>query len=55
MRTYHFNKHAAFCPTVNIDHIWTLVPESQRKEASARTDGAVPIIDVTKAVRICTR
>ena len=49
MRTFNFNKNAAFCPVVNVDHLWTLVPESQRLEAAGRTDGSVPIIDVTKA------
>jgi large subunit ribosomal protein L27Ae len=51
MRTFHFNKNAAYCPIVNLDHLWTLVPEAQREEAAARKDGSVPIIDVTRSVR----
>ena len=47
MRYFHFNYNLYHCPTVNVDRIWTLVPETIRKEWK---EGApVPVIDVTQA------
>lgn len=46
MRHFHLNRNHYFCPTVNIDTLWTLVPEEARKAA---TPAKAPVIDVTKA------
>lgn len=41
----HFNRE--FCPTVNIDKIWTLLSDATRAKATKDTTKA-PVIDVTK-------
>jgi len=54
MRQFHFNKNQHFCPTINVDKIWSLIPEDARasfaEKAKAGPDAAAPIIDVTRAV-----
>lgn len=41
-----------FCPTINVDKIWTLLTESHRdaliKSHAANPSGKVPVIDVTR-------
>ena len=46
MRYYHKTQNKFFCPTVNIDHLWTLVSDETRHEA-AKQDNKVPVIDVS--------
>ncbi|XP_049628523.1 60S ribosomal protein L27a-like [Suncus etruscus] len=45
MRHYHLKK-SKFCPTVNLDKLWTLVSEQTRVNAAKNRTGAAPIIDV---------
>jgi len=40
--------HGKVCPTVNIDRLWSLIPEETRKQFATDTKKA-PIIDVGKA------
>ena len=47
MRRFHLMKNRDFCPTINVDKIWTLVSE-EVKEAAKGSEKA-PVIDVTKA------
>jgi len=47
MRTFHQKKIHDFCPTINLDKIWTLVPESVRLQFEKNTKTA-PVIDVTQ-------
>jgi hypothetical protein len=51
MRHYHLTKNKYFCPTINVDKLWSLIGDAARERFAARKDGAAPIIDVTKAVR----
>lgn len=53
MRTFHKKRNLDYCPTINIDRLWSLIPEevylqSKAASESARKDNA-PVIDVTKA------
>lgn len=52
MRHYHLKKNTKFCPTVNLDKLWTLVSEQTRENYSKKPDGPAPIIDVVRAVSI---
>lgn len=45
-RHFHYKRNQYFCPTVNLDKLWTLVSEEARK---ASTDKKAAVIDVTKA------
>ena len=49
MRHYHLKKNAAFCPSINLDKVWSLVSEETRQNAADNKEGLVPVIDVTKA------
>ena len=49
MRHFHLKRNKYFCPTVNLDKIWTLVPEETRQQYKDNTEKA-PIIDVVRAV-----
>lgn len=42
MRYFHKTKNQFFCPTINLDKLWTLVPEEVRAKASAKS---APVID----------
>jgi len=49
MRYYHKTNQKFFCPTINVDKLWTLVSEQTRTYyATAKTD-KVPVIDCVKA------
>lgn len=49
MRTFNLNKDAKYCPTVNIDKLWTLVPEETRSQLSG---DKAPVIDCVRAVSL---
>ncbi|KAI9366895.1 ribosomal protein L18e/L15P [Zopfochytrium polystomum] len=46
MRYFHYTKNQYHCPTLNLDKLWTLVPEEQRQAAAANPKGPVPVIDL---------
>uniref|UniRef100_A0A4X2L7S8 Large ribosomal subunit protein uL15 n=1 Tax=Vombatus ursinus TaxID=29139 RepID=A0A4X2L7S8_VOMUR len=48
MRHYHFKKNQSYCPTVNLDKLWTLVSEQTRINAAKNKEGLAPIIDVVR-------
>jgi large subunit ribosomal protein L27Ae len=51
MRNFHWRKTLDWCPTINIDSIWTLVSKEtldKSKAAAGKTGAAVPVIDVTR-------
>nr|KAF6467534.1 ribosomal protein L27a [Rousettus aegyptiacus] len=50
MRHYHLKRNQSFCPTVNLDKLWTLVSEQTRVNAAKNKTGAAPIIDVVRSV-----
>jgi len=49
MRHFHLKRNKYFCPTINLDKIWTLVSEQTRLQYKERTDKA-PVIDAIRAV-----
>uniref|UniRef100_A0A8C1E5W9 Large ribosomal subunit protein uL15 n=5 Tax=Cyprininae TaxID=2743694 RepID=A0A8C1E5W9_CYPCA len=49
MRHYHLKRNTLFCPTINLDKLWTLVSEQTRVNYSKKPDGPAPIIDVVRA------
>lgn len=46
MRYFHMTKNKFHCPTINLDKLWTLVPENMRLENKDKKDVA-PVLDVT--------
>lgn len=46
-RHFHYKKNQYYRPTVNLDKLWTLVPEEARQNSTA---AKAAVIDVTKAV-----
>uniref|UniRef100_F7CR27 Large ribosomal subunit protein uL15 n=1 Tax=Monodelphis domestica TaxID=13616 RepID=F7CR27_MONDO len=49
MRHYHLKKNQSYCPTVNLDKLWTLVSEQTRINAAKSKEGLAPIIDVVRS------
>lgn len=45
MRHFHVTRQSAWCPTLNVDKLWSLVPEEKR----AASGSAVPVIDTLQA------
>ncbi|KAJ5070702.1 60S ribosomal protein L27A-3 [Anaeramoeba ignava] len=49
MRRYHMLSQRYYCPIINLDKIWTLVPDEVRqKYKDAKETDEVPIIDAYK-------
>ncbi|XP_053993704.1 60S ribosomal protein L27a-like [Hylaeus volcanicus] len=47
MRHFHMLKNQTFCPTINLENLWSLVPEQVREEAATKkSQGLCPVIDV---------
>merc|ERR1712088_879764 len=46
MRHFHLKRNQYFCPTINLDTIWSLVGEDVRAEYANKAEA--PIIDCTK-------
>lgn len=51
MRYFHRTNNQYYCPTINIDKLWSLVTEQTREKYAKETDKA-PVIDVVRAVGI---
>ncbi|OXB80524.1 UNVERIFIED_CONTAM: hypothetical protein H355_016314 [Colinus virginianus] len=49
MRHYHLKKNQKFCPTVNLDKLWTLVTEQTRLNYAKNQAGLAPVIDVVRS------
>jgi hypothetical protein len=49
MRSFHLKRGTSFTPTVNIDRLWSLVPEGVYEKSKAGSE-LTPVIDVTKLV-----
>ncbi len=47
MRRFHLTRQSEWCPTVNVDKLWTLVPETTRD--AQKNSSAVPVIDTLQA------
>ncbi|GAB0491348.1 hypothetical protein MMPV_002601 [Pyropia vietnamensis] len=48
MRHFHKTTQKYYCPTMNLDRLWTLVSAKVREEHAKKTDVA-PVIDVTQS------
>ncbi len=49
MRNFHLNRNHSFCPTVNLDKIWSLVGHENAERARKEGD-KVPVIDIVQHV-----
>lgn len=49
MRRFHYKRNPDFCPSINVDRLWSMVPEGVYEKAKADSSMA-PVIDVTKLV-----
>jgi len=49
MRTFHLKRGTSFCPTVNIDRLWSMMPEGVYEKCKAGSE-LTPVLDVTKLV-----
>nr|ABR27828.1 putative ribosomal protein L15/l27 [Triatoma infestans] len=49
MRNYHLRRNQKFCPTINLDKLWTLVTEQTRLKYKDNTEGKAPVIDAVRA------
>uniref|UniRef100_A0A182MXU8 Large ribosomal subunit protein uL15 n=1 Tax=Anopheles dirus TaxID=7168 RepID=A0A182MXU8_9DIPT len=47
MRNFHLNRNHKFCPTMNLTHLWSLVPEKIRSEAKKFPE-KVPVVDLVQ-------
>ncbi|CAM6105160.1 unnamed protein product [Calypogeia fissa] len=46
MRYFHKTMNKFYCPLINVDKLWSLVPEPVREKASSESAG--PLLDVTQ-------
>lgn len=51
MRNFHLNRNLKFCPTLNLDKLWSLVGEENRQRAK-RDATKVPVVDIVQFVSI---
>jgi large subunit ribosomal protein L27Ae len=45
MRHFHLTRNSHYCPTVNIDKLWSLVPASEKADFPKQTGELVPVVD----------
>lgn len=50
MRRFHLKRGTTHCPTVNIDRLWSMMPEGVYDKCKADSNELAPVIDVTKLV-----
>ncbi|PQM42987.1 60S ribosomal protein L27a-2 [Prunus yedoensis var. nudiflora] len=48
MRYFHKLRNKFYCPIVNVDKLWSLVPQEAKDKAAANKGNDVPLIDVTQ-------
>lgn len=48
MRRFHLTRNSQWSPIINVDKLWTLVPEEEKKGLSSESD-VVPVIDTLAA------
>lgn len=49
MRNYHLRRNSKWCPTINLEQLYTLIPEETRKKYENDKEKAV-VIDVVRKV-----
>lgn len=50
MRNYHLRRSSVYCKAINVDQLFTLIPEETRLKYANQKNKAV-VIDVVKKVR----
>ena len=50
MRRFHYKGNPDFCRGVNVDRLWSMMPEGVYEQAKASSSNTAPVIDVTKLV-----
>lgn len=53
MRNFHLNRNHKFCPTLNLDKLWSLVGEENRQRA-LKDATKIPVLDIVQFVSIFT-
>mmetsp|Transcript_6057 Transcript_6057/g.10015 ORF Transcript_6057/g.10015 Transcript_6057/m.10015 type:complete len:148 (+) Transcript_6057:87-530(+) len=48
MRHFHVLKNRTWCPAINVNEIWRLVPDAMKKEVLA-AKGKAPLVDIVEA------
>ena len=48
MRHFQLKRKIGFCPSINVDRLWGMVPEGVFEKAKAGATEGAPVIDVTK-------
>lgn len=50
MRVFHMRKNHSFCPTLNLDKLWSLVGDKTRERCAADKTATpkVPVVDLVK-------
>merc|ERR1711862_281026 len=48
MRTFHYTDNRHFCPTVNVEALWNLLPKDAQEQAK-KDKSKAPVLDVTAA------
>lgn len=53
MRNFHLRRQHKFCPTINLDKLWSLVGDKVRDECEKdQKSGKAPVVDLVKFVSI---
>ncbi len=52
MRNFHLNRNHNFCPSINLDKLWSLVGEKNRVDCKTDKEGKVPVVDLVQFVSI---
>lgn len=48
MRHFHLKRNKYYCPVINVERLWELVPNKVKEEAENRKDGKVPVLDLVR-------
>ncbi|XP_008784311.1 60S ribosomal protein L27a-3-like [Phoenix dactylifera] len=48
MRYFHRLRNKFYCPTVNVERLWSLIPDDVKESAAAGGGSSAPLIDVTQ-------
>ncbi|XP_014260930.1 60S ribosomal protein L27a [Cimex lectularius] len=49
MRNYHLRRNQKFCPVINLDKLWTLVPPETKEKFKNHPQKKAPVIDCVHA------
>ncbi len=48
MRHFHVKRNVGFCPGVNVDRLWSLIPSEVYEKSKSNKSELAPVLDVTK-------